>query len=91
LKEINKTHSIIKVELPKINNMATEITENPDPEFIGRFFDVSDLMQKELELYEMFIDRSRDSRSYIDELLKIGRRVFPGSVVNSKITPAAKA
>lgn len=67
--------------------MANEITESTDPEFINRFFDVSELMQKEIKLYEKFIDRSRDLKSYTEELKKVGRKVFPGSVMSPKMTP----
>lgn len=37
-------HGIIKVQLPKASNVANEVAESTDPEFINRFFDVSELM-----------------------------------------------
>lgn len=83
-------HGIIKVQLPKATNMSNEIAESTDSEFIARFFDISELMQKELELYERFIDRSRDLKSYTEELQKVGRRVFPGSAMSPKMTPVGK-
>lgn len=48
-----------------MNHMANEVTESHDENFVNRFFDVTGLMDKELELYEKFIDHNRDLRNYV--------------------------
>ena len=87
--EIGKMHQIILTKNEKFQAMANDVLTLNDDQTADKFFTVQGFLNKEITLYQEYIDSAKDFQSYIF-MIKEEADKFPESQGKGSVTPNPK-
>jgi hypothetical protein len=81
-------HEIITKEYGKMDEgHISELLEGGNQDILSKVFEVKDFMEKEIELYNTYLNKKRNIQSYIDQIKPEGYKIFPKSSIRAGTTP----